>query len=316
MKHALDLDPATYVRHAIHREDRVWPETNCYTDIWIEFLHASGHDPLAALPFTLAIDFEGDQWTFFKPHLGDLLELYGIDVQELAIWKPLARHIEEQVSRGHPVIVELDSFHLPDTAGTAYRLEHVKSSVLAVAIDVPGQRLRYFHNQGYYELSGDDFVNALRLHQDDPAFLPPYVELVKPRGGALSGPDLRAASIGLLRGHLRRMPQDNPFTAFRARFEADLPELVALGLEHFHRYSFATLRQFGACFELAGDYLRWLGGLEGPAGEMAKIATGAKSLQFQLARAVTRKKPLDLSPLDAMAQAWESSKKTLKAAYL
>ena len=79
------------------------------------------------LPFTLAIDFEGDQWTFFKPPHGDLCDLYGLDVQELAIWRPLVEHVEEQVERGRPVLVELDSYYLPDTAGTAYRIEHVKT---------------------------------------------------------------------------------------------------------------------------------------------------------------------------------------------
>ena len=89
-KQVAPLDPATYVRHAIHGEDRTWTETNCYTDLVIELVHGLGHDPVAMLPFTLAIDFEGDQWTFFKPPAADLFDLYGIDLQELAIWRPLA----------------------------------------------------------------------------------------------------------------------------------------------------------------------------------------------------------------------------------
>ena len=56
----------------IHRADRDWAETNCYVDIWIELLHAWGFEPIAALPFTFGIDFEGDQWTFYKPPLADL----------------------------------------------------------------------------------------------------------------------------------------------------------------------------------------------------------------------------------------------------
>ena len=61
------LQPASYQRHALHADDRLWPEKNCYVDIWIEVLHALGLEPRAILPFTVAIDFEGDQWTFFKP---------------------------------------------------------------------------------------------------------------------------------------------------------------------------------------------------------------------------------------------------------
>ena len=84
------LDPATYRRHAIHGEDRAWPETNCYTDLIVEMAHALGLDPVAMLPYTLAVDFEGDQWTFFKPCFAELYDLYGFDIQELAISRPLA----------------------------------------------------------------------------------------------------------------------------------------------------------------------------------------------------------------------------------
>ena len=143
----LKLDPATYQRHLLHTQERNWAETNCYVDVWIELLHAWGFEPLAALPFTVAIDFEGDQWTFFKfPH-ADLLELFGLDVQELAVWRPLASHIDEQLTLGRPVLVELDSFYLPDTAGASYRLDHVKSTVAAVEIDIIGQRLHAGHRQ-------------------------------------------------------------------------------------------------------------------------------------------------------------------------
>ena len=33
------LDPATYTRHPLHASDRVWPESNCYVDLWFELLH-------------------------------------------------------------------------------------------------------------------------------------------------------------------------------------------------------------------------------------------------------------------------------------
>ena len=84
------------------------------------------------------------------------------------------------------MLVELDSFYLPDTAGTAYRREHVKSTVAVVEIDVPERRLGYFHGQGYYHLSGDDFESVFRLSAvGNSEMLPPYVEFVKrrPEGG-------------------------------------------------------------------------------------------------------------------------------------
>ena len=60
-------DPATYRPHALHSGDRTYVETNCFTDILIELLHAHGDEPLAALGSFVRQDFEGDQWTFFKP---------------------------------------------------------------------------------------------------------------------------------------------------------------------------------------------------------------------------------------------------------
>ncbi len=316
----LDLDPKTYNRHAIHSEGRVWAETNCYVDVWVELSHALGYEPRAALPFTFAIDFEGDQWTFFKFPLPDLYELFGLDVQELAIYRPLTAHIEEQLQRGRPVLVELDSYYLPDTAGTAYKLAHVKSTVAAVKIDVEQQLLGYFHNQGYYELHGEDFAGALRTNEPhDPAMLPPYTEFVKIRRNDGDG-ELLQKSLDLFRKHLELVPATNPFPAFKVRFEQDMQQLMNASLEDFHNYSFATLRQYGACYELAATYLQWLAsqgeeGLEEPTRDFQEISESAKTLQFQLARAMARKKPLDLSTLDVMAERWERGIGALKARY-
>ena len=315
MTRILALDPATYQRHAIHGENRTWAETNCYSDVIIELLHGHGHEPMAALPFTLTIDFEGDQWTFFKFPPGDLVELYGFDIQELAPWRPLVAHIEEQVGAGRPVLVELDSYFLPDTAGTAYRLAHVKSTVAVNEIDIPGRRLGYFHNQGYHTLEGQDFVEVFQTgglaHE---RMLPPYIEYVKraPRFRPLAPAAQVEASLGLLRRHLDRLPARNPFPAFRAQFQRDLDWLLATDLEAFHAYSFVTLRQYGACFELAATYLGWLGaqgvdGIESAQAAFDGISQSTKAFQFQLARAMARRKGFDLSPLEAMAEAWEGA---------
>ena len=306
------IDPATYRRHPIHGEERIWGETNCYTDLVVELLHGLGFEPAAMLAFTLAIDFEGDQWTFFKPPHHDLDALYGADVQELAIWRPLADHVAEQVDAGRPVLVELDSWFLPDTAGTAYRRAHQKTTVAVNAIDVGRRRLGYFHNAGYFALEGDDFRDVFQLdglaHE---RMLPPYVEYVKWRPGFTPprGQALVDASVDLLRRHLARVPASNPFPRFKARFEQDLEWLMKAPIERFHTYSFATLRQYGACFELAETYLRWLAasgvdGLAAPAGALRDVAQTAKAFQFQLARAMARRKPLELGAIDAMGAQW------------
>jgi hypothetical protein len=321
IRRALAIDARTYERHPIHRDGRIWAETNCYVDIWIELLHALGHEPVAALPFTLAIDFEGDQWTFFKFPLTDLYDLFGLDVQELQIWGRLPMHIEEQVARGRPVLVELDSFYLPDTAGTAYQSAHVKSTIAATEIDTDGRHLGYFHGQSFHHLDGEDFVHALRLQEpQNPAMLPPYAEFVKIRGPRRTEDDQLATSLTLLKKHLALAPPANPFEAFRLRFTTDLAGLLQEDLERFHQYSFATLRQYGACYELSATYLTWLSAQGEPVAEardaFQALSEKTKTFQFQLARAMARGRSLDLTALDEMAGHWERGMSALKGRYL
>jgi hypothetical protein len=307
------LDPASFARHRIHTAERDWAETNCYTDVMIEMLHALGFEPAAMLAFTLAVDFEGDQWTFFKPPHADLAALYGFDIEELAVWRPLTDHIEEQLALGRPVLVELDSYYLPDTAGTTYRRVHQKSGVAVNAIDTARPSLGYFHNQGYYALDGDDFSDVFqtdgRVHE---RMLPPYVEFIKWRPGfrAPRGRELREASEALLARHVARIPRENPFPRFKERFAEDLGWLLGADIDRFHAYSFATFRQYGACFELAATYLRWLegegrDGLDAAIEAIASISHATKAYQFQLARAIAHKKPLELGAIDEMAAHWE-----------
>ena len=149
--------------HAVHQAtDRTYVETNCYTDVLIELLHARGDEPLAAIGSTVRLDFEGDQWTFFKPDPADLERLYGVDVHEMQPYRPLPDQLAEQLAAGRTMIVELDAWFLPDTAATSYRTEHVKTTVIAEAIDRAAEVLRYFHNAGFYELAGEDYRGVVR----------------------------------------------------------------------------------------------------------------------------------------------------------
>src|SRR5262249_23122439 len=137
----------------------------------------------------------------------------------------------------------------------------------------------------------------------------------------LEGDELVMASLQLLRRHLRRLPESNPFEVFKGRFEADLRWLTDEPLEMFHLYSFATLRQFGACYELAATYLHWLQERTGkplaaPSAAFNNLATGAKTMQFHLARAMARKKPLDLSALDELAHSWRSATAGVRETFL
>ncbi len=80
-------------------------------------------------------------------------------------------------------------------------------------------------------------------------------------------------------------------------------------LTSFHQYSFATLRQYGACFELTETYCRWLAeegevGLSPSIQAFGAIADTAKRLQFQLARAMARGRDLRLDSIDRMGEQW------------
>lgn len=307
------LDAAHYSPHALHGDGSIWAEKNCYGDLWIELVHALGLEPHAMLPFTLAVDFEGDQWTFFKPPLDELRELYGIDVQEMSVWRPLLEHAVEQLEAGKVICTEADAFWLPDTAATDYRRQHTKTTIALANLDVPGEWLGYFHNAGYFELSGEDFRQLFRIGVPaDPAFMPLFAELVRiDRRLDRPARDLADCSLALLRKHYARRPAGNPFEHFGRRLARDIPALQAAGLARYHAWAFAGVRQAGSAFELAAAHLRWLAGfgwagLRPAADSFEAIAQGNKALILKGARAVNSGKPLDAAPLLAdMAQAWE-----------
>lgn len=294
-------------RHPLHALDRAWPETNCYADLWIELLHAQGLEPLAGLGFTLAVDFEGDQWTFFKPAPEDLEALYGLDIHEMQPYRPLPEQIAEQIADGRTITVELDSWFLPDTAATSYRAEHVKSSIVPEAIDHEGETLRYFHATGLHELSDEDYRGVFRLDTHRADDLPPYTELVRFDAGPPLGEDeLRAAARELLRVRLQRRPKSNPFVRFGARLEQDLPRLLAGDAADYHAYSFATVRMAGSAFEATRSHVGWLFGDAGEPAQDAleRIVEGCKALSFRLAR---RRSFQPEETLAGLAAAWDDA---------
>lgn len=307
------LSAATYVRHPLHGEDRIWVEKNCYADLFIELVHALGLEPAAMLPFTLAVDFEGDQWTFFKPSHTEMRELYGIDVQEMTAWRPLIEHAVEHLSAGRLISTEADAWWMPDTAGTDYRTKHTKTTIVLADLDVQAQRLGYFHNAGYYSLEGEDFVQTFRLHQaPDPTFMPLFAELVRVDRKVRRDPaELARLSSELLRKHFEWRPTSNPIERFGERLAADLPMLQERGLDYYHAWAFGTIRQFGAAFELAARYLAWLQSIMQVDHSVAieafgQISAGNKALILKVARAVNAKRAFDGAPAFAeMAASWQ-----------
>ena len=309
------LDPATYQPHVVHvGADRTYLETNCYADVIIELLHARGDEPLAAMGSIVRLDFEGDQWTFFKPDPGDIERLFGIDIHEMQPYRSLPTQIAELLASGRTMTVELDAWWLPDTAATSYRTEHVKTTAIPEAIDLGAERMRYFHNGSLFELEGDDYRGVFRLDATDPAALPPYTELVRfDAGQRLTGADLRGASVDALRHHLGRSPASDPFDRFGAALAAELPALLAGDAATYHAYAFATVRMIGAGFELLGSHVDWLLGEAGrpTTDALARIVDGTKVLGFKLAR----QRAFDPEPaVREMAEAWDEAMTGLQRA--
>jgi hypothetical protein len=306
------LDHARHAPHALHGAARTWGETNCYADLWIEVLHALGLEPHAMLAHVLFVDIEGDQWTFFKPPLADLDLLYGIDVQELQLWDGVAGHVVEQLSRKRLVLAEVDAFYLPDTTGTTYRTSHTKTTIGIERADTGERRLGYFHNAGYYELTGEDYDGIL-----EPAPpLPPYAEFVKlDRISRLPGHELRQRSRSLLARHWSRKPAGNPILGFGLGFPRHVERLSG-DLERFHAFSFASLRQCGAAYELAARYLRWLlpetADALAAADDFEAIALASKTALLRLARAAVNRRAMDLEPLLGVASRWDDAFRRLE----
>ena len=308
MNSLLGLDPAAYERHLLHGPDRDYTETNCYTDILIEFVHAVGSEPLAMLACVLSVDFEGDQWTFFKPRPEQVEALYGIDIHEMQPYRPLPEQIAEQIGLGRTLIVELDSWYLPDTAATSYRQAHVKSSVIAESIDVAAERLRYFHGDGYFELEDEDFRGVFRTEGEwSGDVLPPYTELLRRDAGPLlEGEELRERAREFLSAEVARRPVDDPFARFGAQLATELPNLLAGDAQRYHDYAFATVRMVGSAFEVGGTQVEWVLGDAGAAAaaRMGEIVAGCKTLSFKLAR----RREFDPAPaVAALGEVWSAA---------
>lgn len=313
---AFDLpEPSAYSPHALHAEDRAWVETNCYVDVWIELLNSLQLNPIACMAMTIANDFDGDQWTFYKPPHEDLFELYRLDIHELNVWKSILSNACEQLQRGRVVLTEIDSYYLPDTAGTDYRRNHVKTTIAIHAMSLERQELRYFHNRSYHQLQGEDFAKLFRVGEPhDPAFMPFFAEFVRlDRIQRISDVELSAVSFALLKKHFARRPERNPVTAYRSRFLEDVEGLKAAGIDAYHAYAFANLRQLGSGAELLSTQLQWLdthghGEFSAAAADMALLSNGTKTLLMKAARAVVVKKPADLGAMvDELAGHWQSA---------
>ncbi|MEZ4290352.1 MAG: DUF1839 family protein [Myxococcota bacterium] len=303
--------------HPFHAADQDWPETDCYVDVWVELLHAHGLD---VSPRYWASRSRWTSvrpvWTFYhKPRPGEALRLYGIEVEELTLWKDLVSHLVRQVGHGRIPLVEVDAFYLPDTRGLDYRTSHAKTTIGVLSIDPDAGRLHYLHNRAAFEVRGADYRGLLRLEPaPSDGSLPPFCEIAKlDRLQRHPSAALRDLAIELLREHAARRPGSNPVTRYAACVESDLAELIEAGGETYDLYAFASIRQCGSAFAFAADHLRWLAG-DGGDGEWVRaaeaferISATASMLVLKMARIASSGRLRDLSePLAGMAEAWEA----------
>jgi hypothetical protein len=300
------LDPDKYQPHFTHSaENRIWRETNCYVDLWIEILHALGHDPVPSFAAAFSADHDGEQWTFLKMEQSDLRVLYGLEVTEDTLWRPVLDTVESGPARHLLHTVEVDSWWLPDTAGTDYRSGHVKTTIVPARVDRDARSMTYFHNAGLFELSGDDFVGVFGLDGLPEAFLPPYVEQIRFFPERMQ-PD---AVMAVVREHIGRRAAGDPMERLAASIDDAVTWLPERGLETFHQWAFATLRQCGATAELAADLATFLGAGPAPAAGAAaepflRVAEGAKAIQFKLARAARGRKVDVEAAMAGMSASW------------
>lgn len=310
---------------ALQAPERNWPLANCYMDLWIGLLDYWRFDPTPALGVTLAMDFEGGQFTFFKYPHDELERMYGIVVHEVSCFDTLERHTIEQLKRGRVVLAEVDGWHLPDTRATSYRMVHVKTTIAAIDIDPAARRLTYFHANGCWDLEGEDYDGIFRrgarfAAQED--ILPPFVELAYRRFPALQGEALAEAARQSLRRNLARRAEVNPFTLYAEVFADHAARLQREDELFYHVYAFHTTRQVGSNYELLGSFLRWLerhgeADLEPVAEACDRMAASAKALQFQLARiAGGRPSGRAIETVTGMARTHDEIMSSLTARYL
>lgn len=283
----------------LHGPGAPWPETNCALDLWVELLRHLGHEPAAAGGVAVEGDCHGDHWVMTAPTREDLRELYGLEVVEFSGWSSTLDHVVDHLARGHHLTVEVDSWWLPDTAGTAYRADHVKTSIAPLVVDTLARTMDYLHNAGRFTLSGEDFDGVFSADPEVTRVPLPYLELVRQHD--VPGGDPRDRALELLRRHHARRAEGDPV----ARLEEALRgvDWSVADDAAFHRISFATVRQLGATAQLAAAHLGWLG-LEAAATPFSAAAQAATTAQFSLARTARRGRPPADGLLTGVSEGW------------
>jgi hypothetical protein len=297
------VSPDGWRQSRLHALDRDWPETNCDLDLWIELAASRDLQPEALLGFAVAQDFTVDQFAMLVPPKEELERFYGASIRPLALYGRFEDHFVAQVADGACVMLETDSYYLPDARGVAYRRRHIQSTIAIAAIDPARRTLDYFHNQGFWRLEGEDYDMIVHRppHLQLDEIVPPHAETIRFEFEPLRGAALRSAAAERLRFRLSRAPRRDPVALFGTTLAAKAEALAGAGENAFHDWAFHTVRQLGAAFELLGDHVAWLDDRAFAAARenCKRVSSGAKALQFQLARAIMRGRTPDIGALVA-----------------
>lgn len=283
------------IRTPLQWQDRIWPETNRFTDVWIGVLAALRLEPAACLAYTLVVDFLDDQWTQFRPSHDDLYALYGIEVQTFQLWRPLTEHLQDQLSAGRLVIVDVPTRGLPDGAGGLLHPRCATETIVINEMDAKGERLGFFHRTDYRVLQGAEYRRLLHPESAPEAeTLVGRAEVINLHSMVRRPPEtLRHLSHQLLEKYLQRVPTRHPLRRWKRRFARDVTPLLAGGSTHYQHWAEAGPHQMGAAFELAACYLVWIAGggsgsahLIQAADAFRQLSVLARSLVLKGARAV------------------------------
>jgi hypothetical protein len=304
-------------------QDRIWPETNRYTDVWLSVLSALRLDPVACLPYTLAVDFLDDQWTQVRPSHDDLYLLYGIEVQTLTLWRPLTDHLQEQLGAGRLVIVDVPARGLPDGAGGLLHPRRATETIVVNEIDVQQERLGFFHRTDYRVVQGAAYRQLLHPESGpDTDTLVGRAEVINLHNLVRRPSDtLRHLSHQLLEKYLGRVPTRHPLRRWKRRFTHEVMPLLSGGPTHYQHWADAGPHQLGAAFELASVYLLWIGGGTGGTAHLMQAADAfrqlsvlARTLLLKGARAVVSGQPFNEHDLiERMTRHWSKGMQWLGA---
>ena len=307
------LDPATYRPHALHAGERTYRETNCYTDVLIELLHARGDEPLAALGSHRAHGLRGRPVDVLQAAARATWSCSsGSTSTRCSPTGRCPRQIAEQLAAGRTLIVELDSWYLPDTAATSYRdraRQDARSPSRRSTATASGCATST--TPGCYELDGERLPgrrSALGGGSADDV-LPPYTELVavrrraaaRRRGAARRGARAAAPSTST------RVRPANPVRALRRAARRAICRAARRATPPTTTPTRSRRSAWSApAFEIGASHVDWLLGAAATsaAAALRRIVDGSKVLSFKLAR----RRPFDPEPaIDALAAAWDEA---------